>query len=66
MLHWVVLLPQTELLQPLLLQHGLVGEGAGLLIRLAPSAADDSIDSTVQNVEALLDEDVNTSKAILI
>lgn len=59
--HWtltmiplILLLHKTELLEPLLLWHGLIDEGACLLVWLTPSAADHAIDSTVQDVEALL------------
>lgn len=54
MIHLVLFLSEAELFQPLLLRHGVVDEGAGLLLRLAPSAADHAINSTVQDVEALL------------
>lgn len=50
----ILLLSEAELFQPLLLRHGLIDEGAGLLLRLASSAADHTINSAVQDVEALL------------
>lgn len=55
MIHLIFLLHKAELFEPLLLWHGLIDEGARLLIWLTPSAADHTIDSTVQDIEALLD-----------
>lgn len=52
----ILLLSEAELLQPLLLRHGVIDEGAGLLFRLASPAADHTINPTVQDVEALLGE----------
>lgn len=48
------LLHKAEIFEPLLLRRGGVDQGAGLLVRLAPSAADHAVDPTVQDVEALL------------
>lgn len=58
-IHLILLLHKTELLEPLLLWHWLIDEGARLFIWLASSAADHTIDSTVQYVEALLDKENN-------
>lgn len=56
MIHLIVLLSEAELLQPLLLRHGGIDEGAGLLFRLASPAADHAVNPTVQDVEALLEK----------
>lgn len=48
------LLHKAEIFEPLLLRRGGVDQGASLLVRLAPSAADHAVDPTVQDVEALL------------
>lgn len=53
-IHLIFLLHKTELLESLLYWHRLSDEGARFLIWLASSAADYTIDPTVQDVEALL------------
>lgn len=54
MIQRILLLSEAQLSQPLLLRQGVIDEGAALLFRLAPPAADHAIDPTVQDVEALL------------
>ncbi|TNN87023.1 hypothetical protein EYF80_002778 [Liparis tanakae] len=58
-IHLIVLLHKAELFEPLLLGHGVVDEGARLLIRLTSSAADHAVDATVQHVEALLEKEIS-------
>jgi len=58
-IHLIILLHKAELFEPLLLGHGVIDEGARLLIRLTSSAADHAIDATVQHVEALLENEIS-------
>lgn len=54
MIDLLFLLHKAEIFEPLFLGRGRVDQGAGLLVRLTPSAADHAVDATVQDVEALL------------
>lgn len=58
-IHLILLLHKAEVFQPLLLRRGRIDERVSLLVGLTSSAADHSIDSTVQDVKTLLDKDVN-------
>lgn len=65
MIHLILLLHKAEFFEPLLLRRGLIDEGVRLLVRLTSSAADHSIDSTVQDVKTLLDTDVNVITSLI-
>lgn len=54
MINLLFLLHKAEIFEPLFLGRGRVDQGASLLVRLTPSAADHAVDATVQDVEALL------------
>lgn len=54
MVHLILLLHKTELLESLLFRRGLIDEGACLLVWLTASTADHTVDSTIQDIKALL------------
>lgn len=62
----ILLVHKTELFEPLLLWRGVINDGTRLLIRLTSSAADHTVDSTVQDVEALLDNDASDAGKYLL